>query len=184
MIPRSAGIEPLLPRNQPGVQREDDRRILKGVMRVLAADCRRRDCRRSMVRGRRSTTAFIAGRAAVCGGLCQAPAAIGPDDIELRRRRSAARAASRDARSTPISKAAGPSRSRAPSPARPATPAGDFIGRSRPVRIDTPLPGAARRASRRCWAHFASFARGTAGFAVHATPAPVEVARAGRHSTA
>ena len=39
-----AAIEPWLPRNQPGPEREDDRRIISGVVHVLKAGCRWRDC--------------------------------------------------------------------------------------------------------------------------------------------
>lgn len=39
-----AAIEPLLPRNQPGARRVDDRRVLSGIIHVLTAGCRWQDC--------------------------------------------------------------------------------------------------------------------------------------------
>ncbi|MGH6846852.1 MAG: transposase, partial [Methylocella sp.] len=39
-----AKIVPHLPANQPGPERKDDRRILSGIMHVLKAGCRWRDC--------------------------------------------------------------------------------------------------------------------------------------------
>lgn len=41
-----AKIEPHLPRNQPGPERKDDRRILSGIMHVLKIGCRWKDCPR------------------------------------------------------------------------------------------------------------------------------------------
>jgi transposase len=37
-------IEPLLPKNQPGAHRQDDRRIISGIIHVLKAGCRWQDC--------------------------------------------------------------------------------------------------------------------------------------------
>ena len=37
-------IEPLLPQNQPGAHREDDRRIISGIIHVLKVGCRWQDC--------------------------------------------------------------------------------------------------------------------------------------------
>ena len=37
-------IEPLLPRNQPGARRVDDRRVLSGIVHVLKTGCRWQDC--------------------------------------------------------------------------------------------------------------------------------------------
>ena len=37
-------IEPLLPSNQPGARRVDDRRVLSGIFHVLQCGCRWRDC--------------------------------------------------------------------------------------------------------------------------------------------
>jgi putative transposase of IS4/5 family DUF4096 len=39
-----AAIEPLLPKNQPGAQRKDDRRIISGIIHVLKVGCRWQDC--------------------------------------------------------------------------------------------------------------------------------------------
>jgi transposase len=39
-----AAIEPLLPRNQPGARRTDDRRIISGIIHVLKVGCRWQDC--------------------------------------------------------------------------------------------------------------------------------------------
>ena len=39
-----AAIEPLLPRNQPGPQRDDDRRVISGIVHVLKVGCRWQDC--------------------------------------------------------------------------------------------------------------------------------------------
>lgn len=38
-----AAIDPLLPRNQPGARREDDRRIISGIIHVLKSGCRWQD---------------------------------------------------------------------------------------------------------------------------------------------
>jgi transposase len=39
-----AAIKPLLPTNQPGAHRKDDRRIISGIIHVLKAGCRWQDC--------------------------------------------------------------------------------------------------------------------------------------------
>ena len=39
-----AVIEPFMPRNQPGPERQDDRRIISGIRHVLTAGCRWSDC--------------------------------------------------------------------------------------------------------------------------------------------
>src|SRR5712664_2413493 len=39
-----AAIEPLLPKNQPGAHRKDDRRIISGIVHVLKVGCRWQDC--------------------------------------------------------------------------------------------------------------------------------------------
>ena len=39
-----AAIEPLLPKNRPGARRVDDRRVISGIVHVLKAGCRWRDC--------------------------------------------------------------------------------------------------------------------------------------------
>lgn len=35
-----AVIEPLIPRNQPGARRVDDRRVISGIVHVLKSGCR------------------------------------------------------------------------------------------------------------------------------------------------
>lgn len=37
-------IEPLLPKNQPGARRVDDRRVISGIIHVLRSCCRWQDC--------------------------------------------------------------------------------------------------------------------------------------------
>jgi transposase len=39
-----AAIAPLLPTNQPGARRVDDRRIISGIIHVLKSGCRWKDC--------------------------------------------------------------------------------------------------------------------------------------------
>jgi transposase len=39
-----SAIEPLLPDNQPGARRVDDRRVISGIIHVLRSGCRWRDC--------------------------------------------------------------------------------------------------------------------------------------------
>jgi len=39
-----AVIEPLLPSNQPGARRVDDRRVISGIIHVLKSGCRWQDC--------------------------------------------------------------------------------------------------------------------------------------------
>jgi len=38
-----SAIEPLLPRNQPGARRVDDRRVISGIVQVLKSGCRWKD---------------------------------------------------------------------------------------------------------------------------------------------
>ena len=38
-----ATIEPLLPKNQPGAPRDDDRRVISGIIHVLKSGCRWQD---------------------------------------------------------------------------------------------------------------------------------------------
>jgi putative transposase len=42
--PQWAVIEPLLPKNQPGARRTDDRRVISGIIHVLKVGCRWQDC--------------------------------------------------------------------------------------------------------------------------------------------
>ena len=39
-----AAIEPLMPSNQPGARRVDDRRVISGILHVLKVGCRWCDC--------------------------------------------------------------------------------------------------------------------------------------------
>jgi transposase len=39
-----AVIEPFMPRDQPGSEREDDQMIISGMLHGLTSGCRRRDC--------------------------------------------------------------------------------------------------------------------------------------------
>src|SRR6266404_4765635 len=39
-----SAIEPLLPKNQPGAHRKDDRRVISGIIHVLKVGCRWQDC--------------------------------------------------------------------------------------------------------------------------------------------
>ena len=39
-----AAIEPLMPTNQPGARRVDDRRVISGIIHVLQSGCRWKDC--------------------------------------------------------------------------------------------------------------------------------------------
>jgi putative transposase len=116
-------IEPLLPRNQPGARRVDDRRVLSGIIHVLKAGCRWQDC--PSVYGP-STTVYNrfnrwAGRG-IWQRLFEALVEAHPGDIQLIdsttakahrsagggkggpvRRRSAARAAGGPPKSMPLS---------------------------------------------------------------------------------
>src|SRR3954463_12465230 len=115
-----AALEPLLPKNQPGARRKDDRRILSGIIHVLKAGCRWQDC--PAVYGPPTTIYNRFHRWARRGlwqRLFQALVVVSPDDVQLidsttakahrsaaggkggpKRRRSAARAAAGRARST------------------------------------------------------------------------------------
>ena len=65
-----AAIEPLLPKNQPGAHRKDDRRVISGIIHVLKVGCRWQDCPAVYGHRRRSTIAFIVGRDAGFDGNC------------------------------------------------------------------------------------------------------------------
>ncbi len=128
-----AAIEPLLPKNQPGAHRKDDRRILSGIIHVLKVGCRWQDC--PPLYGPPTTIYNRFHRWARRGlwrRLFEALVSVSPDDIQIidsttakahrsaaggkggpRGRRSAARAAAGRRKSTPSSTAAaGPSQSR------------------------------------------------------------------------
>ena len=59
-----AVIEPFMPRNQPGPEREDDRRIISGILHVLTCGCR--SCRESFNHVRRA--ALVDSPSARTGG--------------------------------------------------------------------------------------------------------------------
>lgn len=128
-----AAIEPLLPKNQAGARRKDDRRILSGIVHVLKVGCRWQDC--PALYGPPTTVYNRFNRWARRGlwqRLFQALASASPEDVHLidstaakahrsaaggkggpRRRRSVVRAAGGRPRSTPSPMAAvAPSRSR------------------------------------------------------------------------
>ena len=126
-------IEPLLPRNQPGARRVDDRRVLSGIVHVLRSGGRWQDC--PAIYGP-PTTIYNRfhrwSRRGLWQQLLQALVVAEPGDLHLidsttakahrsaagakggpRRRRSAAHAAAARPRSTPSSTVrAGRSRSR------------------------------------------------------------------------
>lgn len=54
-------IEPLLPINQPGARRVDDRRVISGIIHVLRVGCRWQDCRLNTARRRPFTTVSTVG---------------------------------------------------------------------------------------------------------------------------
>ena len=62
-----AAIEPLLPTNQLGARRVDDRRVLSGVVHVLKTGCRWQDTPAIYVPRPLSTIASIDGRSAASG---------------------------------------------------------------------------------------------------------------------
>ena len=65
-----AAIEPLLPKNQPGARRVDDRRVISGIVHVLRSGAAGRIARRSTARRPRSITGFTAGPGAGYGSGC------------------------------------------------------------------------------------------------------------------
>lgn len=128
-----SAIEPLLPKNQPGARRKDDRRILSGIIHVLKAGCRWQDC--PSVYGPPTTIYNRFHRWARRGlwrRLFEALVVVSPGDMQIidsttakvhrsaaggkggpRRRRSAAHAVVAPRKSTPSSTAmAAPSRLR------------------------------------------------------------------------
>ena len=121
-----AVIAPLLPSNQPGARRVDDRRVLSGIVHVLRSGCRWQDC--PAVYGP-STTIYNRfyrwSRRGLWQRMLRALAAAEPGDVQLidstsakahrsaagakggpRRRRSAAHAVAARPRSTRSSTAA------------------------------------------------------------------------------
>lgn|SRR5260221_1275179 len=128
-----AALDVLLPRNQPGAHRADDRRVLSGIIHVLKVGCRWQDC--PAVYGPPTTIYNRFHRWARRGlwqRLFQALVVVSPDDIQIidsttakahrsaaggkggpHRRRSAAHVVAARPRSTPLSMAVvAPSRSK------------------------------------------------------------------------
>jgi transposase len=68
-----AKIAPHLPTNQPGPEREDDLRVLSGIMHVLKIGAVGETARRNTVRTRRSTTDFRAGASEASGRRSSSP---------------------------------------------------------------------------------------------------------------
>ncbi|WGR96047.1 IS5 family transposase [Bradyrhizobium sp. ISRA435] len=60
----------MLPQNQPGARRVDDRRVISGIIHVLKSGCRWRDCPAVFGPSRPSTIAGTAGRGARSGAIC------------------------------------------------------------------------------------------------------------------
>ena len=77
-------IAPLLPTDVRGKEREDDWRVISGILHVLKSRCRWCDCRRSTARTRRSTIALCGGHTVACGRGC---CAILPSAADRPRRR-------------------------------------------------------------------------------------------------
>lgn len=71
-----AAIAPFMPRNQPGPERQDDRRIISGILHVLTSGCRWRDCPAEY--GPRTTVYnrfnVLIRRRPPCSGTCWRPA--------------------------------------------------------------------------------------------------------------
>ncbi|ENR06497.1 hypothetical protein H721_00533 [Brucella ovis IntaBari-2006-46-332] len=65
-----AVIAPLLPSNQPGAHRTDDRRVISGIIHVLRSGCRWQDCPACYDLQQLSTIASIAGQPKEYGGGC------------------------------------------------------------------------------------------------------------------
>ena len=121
-----AVIEPLLPKNQPGARRKDDRRVLSGIIHVLKVGCRWQDC--PALYGPPTTVYNRFHRWAGRGlwrRLFEALVRVSAEDVQIidsttakahrsaaggkggpRRRRSAAHAVAARRRSTPSSMAA------------------------------------------------------------------------------
>jgi transposase len=79
-----AAIERLLPRNQPGAHRVDDRRVISGIVHVLKAGCRWQDCPRSY--GPYTTVYNRFHRWSQRGiwqGMFQALVTVSPGDVQI-----------------------------------------------------------------------------------------------------
>ena len=122
-----AAIDPLLPKNQSGAHRVDDRRVISGIIHVLKVGCRWQDC--PALYGPPTTVYNRFRRWTIKGvwrRLFAALVELSPDDIQMidstsakahrsagggkggpKSRRSGARAAAARPRSTPSSTAKG-----------------------------------------------------------------------------
>src|SRR4051812_30414629 len=120
-----AALEPLLPKNQPGARRKDDRRILSGIIHVLKAGCRWQDCPADYGPPTTIYNRFHRwARRGLWQRLFQALVAVSPRDVNLidsttskahrsaaggkgglKRRRLVARAVAEQPKSTPSSMA-------------------------------------------------------------------------------
>ena len=122
-----AVIDPLLPKNQSGAHRVDDRRVISGIIHVLKVGCRWQDC--PALYGPPTTVYNRFRRWTIKGvwrRLFAALVELSPDDIQMidstsakahrsagggkggpKSRRSGARAAAARPRSTPSSTAKG-----------------------------------------------------------------------------
>ncbi len=120
-----AAIDPLLPKNQSGAHRVDDRRVISGIIHVLRVGCRWQDC--PALYGPPTTVYNRFRRWTIKGvwrRLFAALVELSPDDIQMidstsakahrsagggkggpKSRRSAARAAAARPKSTPSSMA-------------------------------------------------------------------------------
>jgi Putative transposase of IS4/5 family (DUF4096) len=65
-----ARIAPHLPTDVRGVEREDDRRVISGIVRVLKSGCRWQDCPPETVRIRRFTIGSRVGLSVGSGKTC------------------------------------------------------------------------------------------------------------------
>jgi transposase len=62
-------IEPHLPTDVRGVERQDDRRVISGIIHVLKSGCRWSDCPEAYGPGRQFTIASL-GRRGAASGRC------------------------------------------------------------------------------------------------------------------
>ena len=62
-----ASIEPLMPKNQPGARRVDDRRVISSIFHVLKSGCRWHECPSECGPATTFITAIIDGHASAFG---------------------------------------------------------------------------------------------------------------------
>jgi putative transposase len=79
-----AAIEPVLPRNQPGARRVDDRRVISGIVHVLKVGCRWQDCPASYGP---STTVYNRfhrwSKRGIWQALFRALMSVGPGEVQM-----------------------------------------------------------------------------------------------------